>query len=69
LLRTQDLPPIYEENSCFYLFTRETLSLRRNRIGERPMLVEIPREEAWDIDEEIDFLVADILMRKRLSLD
>jgi len=69
LLRTQDLPPVYEENSCFYLFTQETLSLRRNRIGERPMLVEIPREEAWDIDEEIDFTVADILMRKRLSLD
>lgn len=68
LLRTQDLPPVFEENSCYYLFTRETLSLRRNRIGERPMLIEIPREEAWDIDEEIDFTVADILMRRRLSV-
>ena len=25
LLRTQDLPPVYEENSCLYLFTRQTL--------------------------------------------
>jgi len=51
LLRTQDLPPIYEENSCLYLFTRDTLIQRRNRIGEHPMMFEIPREEAWDIDD------------------
>ena len=26
LLQTQDLPPVYEENSCIYIFTRENLS-------------------------------------------
>ena len=25
LMRTQDLPPIYEENSCIYIFDRECL--------------------------------------------
>lgn len=65
LLQTQDLPPIYEENSCFYIFTSNILLERRNRIGERPMMVEIPRSEAQDIDEEEDFLVADLLMRYR----
>ena len=65
LLRTQDLPPVYEENSCIYLFTRETLAQRRNRLGERPLMFEIPAEEAWDIDEEIDFTVADVLLRAR----
>ncbi len=34
LLRTQDLPPVYEENSCLYLFARSTLETRHNRIGE-----------------------------------
>jgi CMP-N-acetylneuraminic acid synthetase len=63
LLRTQDLPPIYEENSCIYLFTRETLENKRNRIGERPLLFEIKREEAFDIDEELDFLMADLMVR------
>ena len=63
LLRTQDLPPVYEENSCIYLFTRETLAQRRNRLGERPLMFAIPAEEAWDIDEEIDFTVADVLLR------
>ncbi|HOT53571.1 MAG TPA: acylneuraminate cytidylyltransferase family protein [Anaerolineaceae bacterium] len=65
LLRTQDLPPVYEENSCIYLFTRETLAQRRNRLGERPLMFAIPAEEAWDIDEEIDFIVADVLLRAR----
>ncbi len=61
LLRTQDLPPVYEENSCIYLFTRQTLETRRNRIGERPYLFEIDPLEARDIDEEHDFVIADIL--------
>jgi CMP-N-acetylneuraminic acid synthetase len=67
LLRTQDLPPIYEENSCLYLFTRATLEVRRNRIGERPYLFEIAADEARDIDEELDFLIADLLLRHRLE--
>ena len=25
LIQTQDLPPVYEENSCLYIFTRENL--------------------------------------------
>jgi len=65
LLRTQDLPPLYEENSCIYLFTREILEERRNRIGRRPILFEIDAEEAVDIDEEIDFTMAEIMFEKR----
>jgi CMP-N-acetylneuraminic acid synthetase len=57
LLRTQDLPPVFEENSCLYLFTRGLLEERGTRIGARPLLYEIPRDEAWDIDEEVDFKV------------
>lgn len=65
LLRTQDLPPVYEENSCIYLFNRGTLEARRNRLGERPYMFEIDREEALDIDEELDFTIADIMIRNR----
>ena len=68
LLQTQDLPPVYEENSCFYMFTRPNLMARRNRMGERPLMVEIPRLEAVDIDEESDFEIADLLMRRRLGM-
>lgn len=62
LLQTQDLPPVYEENSCFYLFTASTLQDRRNRLGVHPYLYEMDVAEAWDIDEELDFLIADTLL-------
>jgi CMP-N-acetylneuraminic acid synthetase len=66
LLRTQDLPPVFEENSCLYLFTRQTLLDRRNRLGYRPFLFEMDAREALDIDEELDFQIADFV-KKRIS--
>lgn len=62
LLQTQDLPPVYQENSCIYIFTREILLERRNRLGERPYMFEINAQEAWDIDNELDFLVTEYLI-------
>lgn len=67
LLRTQDLPPMFEENSCLYLFNRQTLEQHRTRIGERPYMFEIDKNEAQDIDEESDFLIADLLLTDRLK--
>jgi CMP-N-acetylneuraminic acid synthetase len=67
LLRTQDLPPIFLENSNFYVFTRDALVQRRNRIGDRPLMFEIDRIEAWDIDEELDFNIGEFLFYKRLE--
>lgn len=67
LIQTQDLPPVFEENSCLYLFTREALAKRHHRIGETPLMFEIDRNEAWDIDEELDFEICEFLMGKKLS--
>jgi len=67
LLQTQDLPPIYEENSCLYIFTRENLQRRCTRIGEKPLMFEIGVDEAWDIDDELDFEITDFLMRKSVK--
>jgi CMP-N-acetylneuraminic acid synthetase len=65
LLQTQNLPPVYEENSCIYIFTRENLERRRNRLGEHPLMFEMGADEAWDIDEELDFAISDFLMQQR----
>ncbi len=65
LIQTQDLPPVYEENSCLYLFTRENLARKQHRIGDQPFMFEIDRAEAWDIDEELDFEITDFLMKRR----
>lgn len=68
LLRTQDLPPVYEENSCMYIFTEEILRRKHNRIGDRPFLFEIDEIEAQDIDVELNFSVAEFLYKKTRSL-
>lgn len=65
LLRTQDLPPVMEENSCMYLFDADTLRRRGNRIGDRPILKAIPGAEAWDIDDELDWTVVEALYAAR----
>jgi len=69
LLRTQDLPPVYEENSCIYLFNRSTLIESKNRLGESPRLFEIDHSEAWDIDNELDMVIVESLLERRAKLD
>jgi len=61
LLRTQDLEPVFEENSCMYIFNKASLQKYGNRIGARPLMFEIDKLEAQDIDNEQDFLLAEAL--------
>ena len=65
LIQTQDLPPVYEENSCLYIFTRENLLKNHHRIGDHPLMFDIAADEAWDIDEELDFAICDFLMSRK----
>lgn len=65
LLRTQDLAPVYEENSCLYIFNRSTLESCRNRIGERPLMFPMEQSESWDIDQPLDFDVAEFLYKQQ----
>lgn len=61
LIQTQDLEPWYEENSCLYLFSRESFSGTSARIGRQPMMFETPREESLDIDTPEDWKLAEML--------
>lgn len=65
LLRTQDLPPVFLENSCFYIFTPDLVRRTGNRIGPTPLMVEVPAGEAVDIDEESDFRLAEAIESMR----
>ncbi len=67
LVRTQDLEPWYEENSCLYIFTRESFLKTNARIGERPMMYQVRRLESIDIDEEDDWVMAEALLRYGIS--
>lgn len=61
LIRTQDLDPIYEENSNLYIFTKESFNKKKRRIGKAPMIYEMSRVESIDIDDEFSFHLAEIL--------
>ena len=65
LIRTQDLSPLLEENSNLYLasvaLTRET----GRRVGKRPLLFEVDASESIDIDEQLDFEIAEFLLMRR----
>ena len=65
LARTQDLSPIFVENSTLYLFTRDSLTAAGNRIGRTPMMFEVDKIEAHDIDDEADFALAEMLYLQR----
>ena len=58
LKRSQDLAPLFEDNSTMYIFSR-----KKYRIGERPKLFEVPKAEAIDIDTEEDWKIAEALMK------
>jgi len=64
LLRTQDLPPLFEENSCLYIFKRQAFLETGNRLGRNPRMFEMEAMEAWDIDNEADFRVAEALLSR-----
>lgn len=65
LLRTQDLPPVYEENSNLYIASRRVIEETGRRIGPEPILYPLDRLESTDIDIEIDFVIAECLLRWR----
>lgn len=67
LLPTQNLPPFYMENSCIYLFEKETLTKNFNRIGTRPYLYEINKIESIDIDDEFDFELAEYVYKQKYN--
>lgn len=65
LKRTQDLPPLYEENSNIYICPTGQIRRTGLRLGSKPLLFEIDAEEAIDIDSELDFEIAGFLLMNR----
>ena len=68
LIPTQDLDPIYEENSCIYIFTKKGLFKNNSRITENPYLFEMSDIESTDIDWPDDFVIAEQLCKYYESL-
>ena len=63
LIPTQNLEPLYEENSCLYIFTKKILEERNHRIGYKPYMYIMNDIESQDIDIPSDFTIAEVLHR------
>lgn len=59
--RTQDLPAIYVETTGMYIFTKDVIQKRKSRIGYKPYLLEVSKLEAIDINDPVDFDIANAL--------
>lgn len=56
--RTQDLQPLLQETSGFYIFKKDIFTKTNRRIGDNPYLCEISKVESIDIDDKEDFFIA-----------
>ena len=65
--RTQDLNPYYVETTGLYIFTKKVIQERRSRIGDKPYLLEVSKIESTDINDPIDFEIADALYMHGLT--
>lgn len=61
LQNTQDLPVVYEENSCLYIFSRQSFTEGgNNRLGRNPIFFLMDKLESMDIDTEEDFRMTEL---------
>lgn len=61
----QKMPRVYHRNGAVYACTRRLLMDAGLLLGPRPLPLLMEREESVNIDDELDFLLADLLMRHR----
>ena len=62
--RSQDLPDIRALNFAVNVLLKETMIKCKNVVGEHPYLYNITQTEATDIDNPIDFFIAEQLYHK-----
>ena len=63
-MRRQDLPKVYTPNGAIYVSTPEILWKYKSFYCSKTISYIMPPERSVDIDNEIDFMLAELLMRK-----
>lgn len=62
LIRTQDLPLWFEENSNLYLFSKKSFNKSKARIGKKPQMMLTDKFESTDIDTPAEWELAEVLV-------
>jgi N-acylneuraminate cytidylyltransferase len=63
--RRQLRAPLYRESSTVYVTKAAYLRATNSVVGDRVYALVVPEEQAIDINSELDFVVADALLRRR----
>lgn len=63
--KTQDLAPIYAETTGLYIYPYHLLINEERRTGRKPYLAQVDKIEATDINDPIDFEIADAIFKER----
>jgi CMP-N-acetylneuraminic acid synthetase len=63
----QDLPPVYHRNGALYAFRREIIDEQDSLIGPDLRAYIMPEERSINIDNELDLLLASLMIEKMKS--
>jgi CMP-N-acetylneuraminic acid synthetase len=63
--KTQDLKPIYSETTGLYIYSHDLITKEGRRTGDTPYLAVVDKIEATDINEPIDFEIADAIFKEK----
>jgi CMP-N-acetylneuraminic acid synthetase len=66
-IRRQDLEPVYTLNGAIYYGMREWLTKHRSFIGSETLAYTMPTEASIDIDEPLDWRIAELLLQEKLG--
>lgn len=61
--RTQDLMPLYEIDSAFFIASQNIYLENQDRIGNKPFLMEQSGYKSFDVDWEDDFELAELIYK------
>lgn len=62
--KSQDLPEIVSLNFAITIIGREKMMNRKNVVGENPQFLQLEKVESIDVDDEVDFKVAEALIKE-----
>ena len=65
VIRRQDAPKVYRLNGAVYVTSTDTIMKENRVLGRDTGAYIMPLESSIDIDTELDFKLADLLMRER----
>ena len=61
----QEAPLVYDMNSSIYVWWKELLKEKKKIFLDKTKIYVMPKERSIDIDDNIDFIIAEIMMAER----